>query len=711
MARHGNTLVVSVVERPTIGLVTIEGNKEFPDKQLYPILKQLGVAEGLSFDNSKINGITQGLREQYHQLGYYAAQVNTEVKPQPRNRVAIVIHIKEGPIARIKSIQIIGNKAFEEKRLLKSMTLTPSSWWKLTVITGHDRYSKTQLEKDLELLHNFYYDHGYLRFQVVNQNVKISPDHKSVTIVIYVNEGPIYKLAGFKVNNLSTNNAQDNNAINSLITLKPGQIFSRSQLLNITERIRTYYANKGHAFPTVKAEPKVNDYKHQVFINYTIAPGPITYVRKVSLLGNTRSKDMALRNRILQMEAAPYSLTKVEQSKQRLAYLPYLSDVTVNTVPVPDQPDQVDIEYHVKDVNAGKASLQGGYSTTDGFIYGASLTEPNLMGTGKYGSLAFNASKFQKSYSLSYINPYYTTYGVSRGITIFSNITTATPSQNLSSYTMDGYGGAVTYGIPVSLNNRVNLGYGYTYVALSNLEGHEISPTVLDFVDRYGKHFNQFKVTGSWLYNTLDRAVAPTRGFSHLFGVELGVPVVSSSLSYYKLTEEIKYYYPLGAGFIINPHTSWGFGNGYGNVNTLPFFYNFYAGGIETIPGFAPNSLGPRNPRDPSTALGGNLRVIGGFNLIFPNYISDRIRTALTFTAGNVFQTNQIDKGEGPDQIPYESVSLKNIRTSAGLMVIWYSPLGPLQFSIAKALNPKHNDDERKDDQEELFGFVFGASI
>ncbi len=709
LSRQGDTLVIKVSERPTIGLILVEGNKEFTDKQLFPVLKDLGVVEGSTYDVSKINAITQGLLDQYHELGYYAAEVKTVATPEPRNRVAIKIYVKEGPIAKIRHIQFIGNHVFTQKQLVHTFTSRVTSWWRFTFLTNNDRYSKTQLAKDLDQLREFYFNHGYLRFEVVNQNVVISPDNKSVDILITVSEGPVYTLSGFDIQGSSApyaaSYAADYTYLNKNILLKSGKVFSRQTMLNTSEMIRVYFASKGHAFPVINADPRLDDAKREVFIVFDVNPGPISYVRNIEISGNPRTDDRALRNRITQMESAPYSLIDVEQSKARMAYLPYISNVSVDTIPVPGIPDQVDLNYRIKEVSAGKASIQGGYSTSDGWVYGASLTEPNLLGTGKYGALQFSASDFQKSYSLSYVDPYYTWYGISRGITIFSNITTPSTNLNYASYSMDGYGAAVTYGIPVSLNNRINLGYGYTYIVLHDVHGNFTSPTITDFVKDHPGPYNQFKLTASWAYSTLNRAVAPTTGFSQLLGLELGVPIIKSSLGYYKITEEVRYFRPLGFGFIFNPHASIGFGGGYGNINTLPFFYNFYAGGIETLPGFAPNSLGPQNPLQKGAALGGNLRLLGGANLILPTIFTEKVRTALTFNAGNVWETDHIAGGNQPNQVFYEDISLNNVRMSAGILVIWYSPLGPLQFSVAQAINSKSRD------QLDMFGFIMGASI
>lgn len=702
LKRQASTLIIALTERPTIGLIQIIGNKEFTDKQLLPFLKEINIAEGLPYDDSKVNSIIQGLKEQYNELGYYAVQVQAETRPETRNRVILFIHVKEGPIAKIRHITIIGNRAFSTRQLLNNMTSRSAAWWRLSALLTHsDRYSRVALGKDIEQLRSFYLNRGYLRFQIVDQQVIVSPNNKSVDIILHIKEGPIFTFEGYHLEGLNNypRETQDlTQYLNAL--LKKGTVFSKQIMLTGAETIRVYLAGKGHAFPIIDTSPNMDDQTQKVFITYRVTPGPVSYVRTIDFTGNTRTVDTALRNRVSQMEGSPYSIVDVEQSKARLAYLPYLQDVSVDTNPVPDHPDQVDLNYHIKEANAGKASIQGGYSSSDKWIYGASLSEPNLFGTGNYGALSFNASQFQKSYSLNYVNPYITTYGISRSVTIFSTITTPSTDLNFASYSMDGYGASVIYGIPVSLNNRINLGYGYTYIVLHDVDGSFTSPTIKSFVDDHPSPYNQFKGIASWSFSTLDRAVAPTRGFSQMFGVELGIPVVKSSLSYYRITDEMRYFLPLGWGFILDPNGSIGFGDGYGDVDTLPFFNNFYAGGIDTLPGYAPNSLGPQNPNQSNAALGGNLRILTGVNLILPTF-TQKIRTALFVDAGNIFDTNKVDA----DLIRYEVPSLKNMRMSSGLMIIWYSPMGPLQFSVAKAFNTQPGDHLK------MYDFSFGASI
>lgn len=693
LSRRGNTLIVFLAERPTIGLVQVVGNKAISKKQLQPVLKKLGIVEGQFYDSSKLNAIVQGLQQEYDMLGHYAATVNPQVIPKVRNRVAILIRIKEGPIAKIRTIQIKGNQVFSRRQLLKNFTLTTTgllSWY-----THHNRYSKTQLEKNLQQLQFFYYDHGYLHFRVVSQQVKMTPDRKGVAITVYVYEGPVYRISGYRV---AGQFAHDPVIAHLVSSIKTGEVFSRKKVMDINNKIAKYFANQGYAFPYINPAPTMDDKNHQVFLTYQIKLGSRVYVRKVNIVGNARTKDSVIRSQVRQMEASLYSLKKVNESKRRIANLGYLNKVKVSTLPVPGHPDQVDLTYHVNEVNAGRASVRGGYSDVDGFLYGASISEPNFMGTGKYVSLGFQKSAYSGQYNFSYTNPFYTTNGVSRSFSVYYNHTT--PGKvNLDPYTMDDYGGTLSYGIPVSEYDSLSVGFGYDHVAIGNVNNIFVSPSVTGFLAIHPSPFNQFKLLLGWGRQTLDRAIFPTMGSAQGVSLTVGAPVLKSSLGFYQAAYTAKWYFPLGYGFVVHPHAVLGYGAGFGRSSVLPFFNNFYGGGISSLPGFEANTLGPKNPRDVTTALGGNVEIIGGINLIFPNPISQKVRTSLILGVGNIFQTYRTPG------VTYEGVALKNLRVSTGLMVSWWSPLGVIDFSFAVPLRKKAGD------QLGFFGFSFGASL
>lgn len=723
LSHRGGALIISFKERPTIGLIQIRGNKAIPTKKLKPVLKDMGIVDGAVYNSATVRQITQGLEQQYGKLGYRAATVTAKVKKEPRNRVAIYIVVHEGTITKVKSIRIIGNHAFSQHELLDQFKLTTSGL--LTIFNHRDRYSKYKLNEDLQSLTEFYLNHGYLRFRILSHKAVLTKDHKGVSITIHISEGPLYRIGGYKVTGDTLGKKQE---LYSLVNLKKGEPFSRQKIIDSNKAIGDYLSNRGYAFARVNALPKVNDDKHMVFLTFSVVPGRHVYVRRIHFFGNNRTNQVVLRREMRQYEASVYSLSKVEESKRRLKLLPYLSDITVSTKPVPDSADEVDLNFHVKEVAAGRASIQGGYSSLYHFLYGASISEPNFMGSGKYVSLGFQNSQFYDHYAFSYSDPYYTINGVSLGVQLYYSKVTPSPKLNLASYLLDGYGLNVVYGFPLSERNSISLGYGFEHTSVSDINSAIAAPSVLDFIAETSQtdsstsaEYNQFKATAGWTYNGLDKAVFPTNGLYTGVSLEVGVPVVGSSLAYYTASYVAKYFQPLFSGFILRLSTTLAYGDGYGDEDRLPFFKNFYAGGIGSVPAFAPNSLGPKNRYNSNGALGGNLETVFGVHLILPEFVSKKLRTAIVLDAGNVFQVPHFGPdiavpplkaspaGElsptTPQIIQDYTFALRNLRPSLGLEVSWYSPLGPIEVTLAFPLN------KREGDQTQAFQFSFGTSF
>lgn len=697
LKRRDNTLIVQVVERPTIASIRISGNKAIKSKQLKPILKQMGITVGKTFDPTKLHDIVIGLQHQYAVLGKAGATVMPEVKTYSRNRVGLTIRITEGKATIIRDITITGNKAFSESTLLSKFTLTTPgifSWF-----THNDRYSEMRLSQDLQNLQSYYFDHGYLQFRIVSHKVTHLPNGRGVSIAVRVFEGPVYTISGYRLEAKLPKNLEGF-VKQTLTEVHKGAVFSRQQIVDLTKKIGNYLADHGYAFPKISPTPQLDQAKRQVFLVFRVYSGHRVYVRKIHLNGNGRTNGLVVRSQLRQMEGGLYSLKQVKESKRRIANLGYLNNIQITTAPVPGQPSQVDLGYHVHEISTGRASVQAGYSDINGLLYGASIAEPNFMGTGRYVRVGFQNSEYTSSYNFSYNNPFYTVTGISRGFNIFYNHTT--PGRvNIDPYTSDNYGANLSYGIPVSEYNLITFGGGYKHVAISDVNPAEVSPSVTDFLAQKSSPYNLFTLTAGISHGTLDQAIFPNSGSEQSFNVTVGVPLLDSSLGYYQLTYDGRWYFPIGHGFVISPHTTLGYGDGYGDVHTLPFFNNFYAGGLRTLPGYEANTLGPKNPNDPTQALGGNVEILGGVNLILPNFISHKVRTAAIVNFGNIFQTDRV-----AGVTTYENVAFKNLRVTAGVMVSWLSPLGaPLDFSLAWPLNKKPGD------QQEIFGFSFGATL
>lgn len=680
LGRQGDDLIIQVVERPVIGAIRISGNKEIKTPDLVMGLKKAGIGEGLPYDNSVLEGMKKALESQYNSQGRYSAAVNVNITNESQNRVSVKIDIVEGKVSKIKEIHIVGSKAFTERQLLRHFQSSKSRPW--SFFTSNDQYTKEKLEGDIEGLRAFYMDRGYLKFKVISAEPKMSADKKKVTINIVVEEGPIFKVKGVQVSGECFGQKA---IIEKFITVKPGKNFSRKTVIASRETIDHFLSNQGYALAKVDLIPDINDKDNTVFIHYNIDPGKRVYVRRINFVGNNKTTDEVLRRELRQMEGAMYSTANVEESKRRLSNLGYLQNVQVRAVRQPENPDVIDLEYAVTETSSATANFQVGYSDAYGLLYGANLNQSNFLGTGRRVTANFQSNNASTNISLGYYNPYYTLSGIGRGFTVYTQY--ADPGKvGITPFRMDTYGVALNYDIPITEYSRVNFAFGYDNIQLFINSG--ASYQVKQFVAEHGDHFDQIKGTLGWSRSTYDNAIFPICGWKQFLGLEIGLPFARNSLDYYKLSYTTAYYHPIVSSFIFHAKGQLGYGNGYGNTGQLPFFKNYYAGGIDSVRGYDDNTLGPRDSNfDP---IGGNILTTGTLALIFPNPFPDQLRTSIFVDAGNVFH-NDIELGE--------------IRTAAGLQFEWISPMGPIHFSFSKALNPG------KYDETKVFQFSLGASF
>ncbi len=678
--RKNSELIVKVVENPTIGMLHISGNKKIKTNKLLDALRQQGFAEGEVFDRSVLVGVKQALLQEYYNLGHYNARVDTKITSLPRNRVSVNINIFERPVAKIKEIKIIGNHEFSDHQLLKEFTLSTPNLWSFFTHAG--QYSKEKLDADLEKLRSFYLDRGYLQFKIDSTQVSITPDKQHVYIIIHVIEGPVYTVSSIKLSgNLLGKDAQ----VQKLIDIHRGDVFSRKKVVDIDTRITEFLGDFGYAFANVNPQPKVDHTKHQVLINFIVDPKQRVYVRRISFVGNTKTADYVLRREMRQMEGALYSLSDVEESKRNLANLGYLQNIEPQLKPVSSHPDQVDLQTHLKETSSAAASLQFGYSDMDGFIYGASVNERNFMGTGKGVGVQFNNSQYNNVYSFHYYDPYYTKNHVSFGLDLYYQNTNPRKLKYVSDYATDVFGGSATYGIPISEYSRLNFGYGFEHTRLR--ASMSSAKEIRDFIRQYGKNFDDIKISGGWQYSSLDRFPFPTKGFRQSLGLEGGLPILKHKLEYYKASYDATWYRSITKRFIVDVHGYLGYGDGYGIMKQLPFFENYFAGGIGSVRGFSANTLGPRDSS--GNAIGGNVSVYGSLGLIVPSP-TPSVRPSLFLDAGNVYNRR---------------LSLSDLRYSTGVQIEWYTPIAPLIFSLAFPIR------EKPGDETEPFQFQIGVSF
>lgn len=694
--RDGNTLIIHVLERPTIGELTIKGNSIIPTDKLTDVMKSLDIAEGRVYNAAMLEKIRTSLLGQYYLLGRYNARVDLTTASMSRNRLQVTINISEGVVAKVKRITIIGNTVFSESTLIGQLDLTTTGL--LSFVTQSDRYSEDKMETSLDKLRAYYMDRGYLRFEVKSSQAQISPDRKTVDVIFIVNEGSPYTV---KEVTLSGQLYYPRATLMKHINIQPGELFSRQKVLDAEKAITRLYGDDGYIFTNVSIHPEVNDNTHQVVINLNVNPAHRTYVRHITFSDNNRTNDDVLRREIQQMESAPVSTAKLEDSKQRLSLLPFVRDVNMSLKPVSGKGDQVDVNYKIQEDNSAQASFKVGYSQVYRMILGAGLNQKNFFGTGNTLGINFTRSQFEQYYGIDYTNPYYTPDGISRSFSLaLSKVDPSAAYSVNSGYTTNEYSTGVLYGIPVGQEegaiNRVMLGAGYQNTLLNLISG-KVSAQINRFATEEGRRFQEVVIKMGYSRDSRDKAILPTKGGLQTFFVNTYLPVTNDSLSFYTVDYHGKWYFPLTDSFIFTARGDIGYGNGFHGIQDYPFFKNYYAGGIDSVRGYSGYTLGPQDSN--GLAMGGNMLADASVGLIFPNGISENLRTSFFVDAGNVY-TSLNNTGFGG-----QSTNSGPIRYSAGVEADLLTPIGPVVLSLAQPINRQPHD------SRETFQFALGANF
>lgn len=377
LGREGNVLVITVVERPSVASIEIEGNKAISTEDLMKGLKQSGLAEGEIFQRATLEGVRNELQRQYVAQGRYSATVETEVVPQPRNRVGLKVNINEGTVAAIQHINVEGNTKFADDDLIDLFELKTTNW--LSFFKNDDRYAREKLSGDLERLRSYYLDRGYINMDIASTQVSITPDKKHVYITVNVNEGEKYKVRDVK---LSGDLKVPEDQVKALLLVQKDQVFSRKLMTTTSELITRRLGNEGYTFANVNGVPTPHDDDHTVDITFVVDPGKRAYVNRINFRGNTKSADEVLRREMRQMEGGWASTYLIDQSKTRLERLGFLKEVNVETPAVPGVDDQVDVNYAVEEQASGSITASVGFAQSAGLILGGSITQNNFLGTG-----------------------------------------------------------------------------------------------------------------------------------------------------------------------------------------------------------------------------------------------------------------------------------------------------------------------------------------
>jgi len=692
VSRDGDDLVLYLKERPAVSLIRLEGNEILKDEALLEGLKNSGLQEGDVFKRATLDRIRQDLLRLYVGQGRYGASVQTEVEPLPGNRVALNIDIKEGKVAVIQHINIVGNTIFTDEELKELFSLKLPNFW--SFYNKDDRYSREKMAGDLERLRSYYLDRGYVNFNIDSTQVSISPDKKHVFITVNVTEGGQYTVREV---DLAGEMVIPEDELIKVVKVKVGDVFSREEATESQDKLIRTLGDAGYMFANVSPVPEVHEEDKTISLKYFVDAGKRTYVRRIMIRGNTRTADHVVRRELEQMEAGVASAEDIERSKKKLERTSYFKTVNVETIPVPGTTDQVDLEYTVEEQQSGQLTASVGFSQSDGIIFDLGVQQDNFLGSGNKVGFNFKRSSNETEYSFNYTNPYYTVDGVSRGFDVFYRERDF-EEDDASKYKADEIGGGINFGYPIDDFQRLSFGLGAEFIKIKENAG-ETPTQISQFIADEGDSYANWTMKAGWSSNHLNRGFFPSEGYSQSISLDVGLP--GSDLSYYKALYRGKWYWPIDEDqkWLIALKGNFGYGDSIGG-NGFPFYKNYYAGGLRSVRGYKNNTIGPRDSN--GDAFGGNLMATGSAEFIFPTpFVGDQAswRTLAFIDAGTVHGQDEFCDDGGQTSCD------EDIRYSVGVGLSWLTPFGPLSVALAAPLNKGDQD------EDEIFQFALGSTF
>jgi outer membrane protein insertion porin family len=675
---QGDVLLVVVEERPTVAALEFIGLKEFDKDVLLKSLKEVGLSEGRPYDKALADKAEQELKRQYIGRSLYAAEVVTTATPVDRNRVNLSFTITEGSPARIKSIQIVGNKAFSENTLRDQFNLDTGNW--MSWYTKSDRYSRTKFNGDLESLRSYYLARGFLEFRIDSTQVSMSPDKQEMAITINVTEGERFVVSAVR---LEGNYLEKEGEFKALVKIQPGQPYNAETVADTTKAFTDLFGKFGFAFARVEARPDIDRSQNRVVMVLQADPSRRAYVRRIMVAGNNRTRDEVIRRELRQYESAWYDGDKIKLSRDRVDRLGFFTDVNVDTQEVPASPDQVDLQFNVTEKPTGSVTLGAGFSSYEKVALTFGISQENAFGSGNYLGLQVNTSKYNRNIVLSSTDPYFTENGISRTIDLFYR-TTRPYYGDLNAYSLVNSGVGLRFGVPITEKDTVFLGGNVEQTQIR--QGTGLPDAYIDYSNQFGSTSRALPLTLGWASDGRDSALIPTRGrFQRVFADYS----IAGEARYYRANYQVQQYVPVTRKYTLAFNADLGYGAGTSG-RPFPIFKNYYVGGLGSVRGFMQGTLGPTRQTSATNTypvyLGGAKKVVlnGEFTGPFPGAGNDKTLRMFAFVdAGYAYGEN-------------DPIRLSELRSSYGVGLSWISPMGPLKFSYGLPLKKKADDRMQK---------------
>jgi outer membrane protein insertion porin family len=737
ITQSGGRIIVTVVESPVINRLAFEGNHRMKDEQLQEEI-QSKARDSLS--RARVQADTQRIIDVYHRNGRFDVSVVPQIIERPNNRVDLIFLVKEGEKTGVKSINFVGNKSYSSWRLKEVIKTVESNV--LSFLQTTDVYDPDRMEADRDLIRRFYLKHGFADVQVVSAVAEYDPAKKGFIITFTIEEGPLYHFGSVDVQ--SNVRAVDSSSLRSVLRMRQGDIYNGEAIEKTVEQVTIEVSRRGYPFATVRPRGDRNPQTRTINVAFVVDEGTRAYIERINIRGNIRTRDYVVRREFDIAEGDPYNRALVDRAERRLKNLNFFKSVKITNEPG-SAPDRVVINVDLEEQSTGDFSIMGGYSTAEGWLAQMSVSERNLLGTGRFAKIALTYGEFVRGAEFSFVEPYFLDQRLAAGIDLFAK---ETLSNSYLSYGTQSYGGSFKLGIALredltfqlrysiytqkitlpsylddcnninpdfvstfptpaaltaAITSRVNGGAGYPgFNPAAPIDCYFYGQASLPVRAELANGATLTSLAGYGLtYNTLDNNKSPTSGLLLTFGQDFAG--LGGNVAYMRTAASLNSYYEVIPDLISIVHLQGGnmIGLGGQEVRLLDDFKM----GPNLVRGFSPAGLGPRDttPGTANDAIGGTNYWGASLEFQYPFYFLPKdsgFRGAVFFDAGSVWgykgETQFAATGEingfisnnnGVSsffcQCGMQFADSPFVRMSAGASIIWDSPFGPLRFDFA----------------------------
>jgi len=668
----------SVVEKPLVRKTFIRGNKEVSESELQEVIK----VEGRRFlDQTKVKGVIRDAVMYYQGQGFYDVAITFEVLPVGDNQVDLTFVVTEGQRYRIREIMLDGLQEVDPDDVRAVMETKHYKWWNSWLL-GTGRLNSLMLENDRGLMRQYFLDHGYIDATI--SEPAIEKVDGGLIVRLQVHEGPRYQISQIEVQG----DLVEGDAAKTLdgISSKVGEIFNAGQVREDVFRVSEKFTDRGYAFANVVPDTRLNREEHTVALQFQVAQGKPVVVDRILIRGNDKTYDSVIRRELRFAEQEPYSSSKVKRSRELLQRLGYFEEVNLATEPTAVE-DRVNVVATVREGSTGTFSAGAGYSTSDGIIFNARLSENNIFGTGRRAHVDVDWGSERENAVVSFSDRRVNDTFLSAGVEGFRT------DREFDDFDRFVAGGSGSLGYPLEellgeSFEDVNAGLQYEFSAI---DIQNVDADAAQLVrDQAGKS-TASAIIPSLTRNTINNPLNPTRGSNQSLSVELAG--LGGDQRYYLVEARNTWYYPLFSsetgGLVMSLRTRLGYGETF-NDDDFPLFKRYFPGGINSVRGFDNRSLGPKDER--GSEYGGSKQIVNNLEFIFPLATSAGIKGVVFYDLGQAF-----DDGKG--------ITFGDLRHAYGAGIRWMSPLGPIRIEFGFPI------DKEEGEGSMVTHFSFGAPL